>query len=100
MARTRTTLDIAAGKLISAIQRVWNDEAGEPAAERSEQAMNAAHRLLQAAKAGSLGAVLGSGTVSDYLGRDWIRQHSSVWPHVQVFEAALLEIPPGEQRGV
>jgi hypothetical protein len=51
MPRNRTALEQAAGKLILRIQQEWMQELGEPAAADSEQVMNRAHDLLQAASA-------------------------------------------------
>lgn len=90
MPRSRTPLEIAAGKLTSSIQRQWSDEAGEPNADISENVMHRSHLLLQAAKHGSIASVIGTGTVSDFLGKRWVQAHPNVWPHIQVLEA--LEI--------
>lgn len=60
MPRDRTSLEKAAGKLISAIQKEWTAELGEPQADASEATMHASHSLLQAASAfGSIARVLG-----------------------------------------
>ena len=90
MSRNRTPVEAAAGKLISAVQREWSAEAGDPASAASESVMNSSHALLQAAKAGSIAPVLGSGTVSDFLGKQWVQAHPNVWPHIQVLEALAL----------
>jgi DNA-binding transcriptional LysR family regulator len=90
MPRTRAPLEIAAGKLISAIQREWSAEAGELSAPASEEVMHSSHTLLAAAKAGSLVSVVGSGTVSEYLGKEWVKAHPRVWPHIQVLESVAL----------
>lgn len=87
MPRTRAPLEIAAGKLISAIQREWSDEAGDLSAPASEEVMHSSHALLAAAKAGSLVSVIGSGTVSEYLGEEWVKAHPRIWPHIQVLQA-------------
>lgn len=87
MPRNRTPLEAAAGKLISAIQREWSAEAGEPSSEISENVMHRSHALLQAAKQGSISSVVGAGTVSDFLGKHWVRAHPRVWPHIHVLEA-------------
>jgi hypothetical protein len=54
MPRARSSLEIAAGKLISAIQREWSAEAGELSASASEEVMHSSHALLAAAKGDSL----------------------------------------------
>jgi hypothetical protein len=83
MPKTRTALEAAAGQLISAIQREWSDEAGKPEAVLSEQVLHASHDLLQAAKTGSIVTVIGSASIADFLGRQWVESHSRVWPHIQ-----------------
>lgn len=90
MPRVRDPLELAAGKLVSAIQREWGAEAGEPAAAASEEVMHSSHSLLQAAKQGSIAGVVGSGSVSAYLGEQWVRSHPRVWPHIQALEALAL----------
>jgi len=71
MKSNRTTPEIAAGKLVSAIQREWTSEAGEPAAEASEAVLHSAHRLLLAAKEGNVGSVIGTKSISEFLGTTW-----------------------------
>lgn len=90
MPRSRTPLEIAAGKLTSSIQRQWSDEAGEPIADISENVMHRSHLLLQAAKHGSIAPVIGTGTVSDFLGKRWVQAHPNVWPHIQALEALQM----------
>ena len=68
MKPSRTPLEASAGKLISAVQREWHAEAGEPSAAESEEVMHSCHGLLQAAKNGSLAAILGSKTIAQFLG--------------------------------
>lgn len=93
MPRHRTPLEVAAGKLILAIQREWSAEAGEPSAVMSEQVMHSSHNLLQAAKRGSIADVVGSGSVSEFLGKQWVQEHPKVWPHI----LALEGLAPGEK---
>ena len=90
MPRARTPLELAVGKLTSAIQREWSAEVGEPSAALTEQVMHASHSLLQAAKAGSIASVVGSGSVSEFLGKQWVHAHPRVWPCIQVLEAVAL----------
>lgn len=87
MSRHRTPLEAAAGQLISAIQREWGAEAGEPSAVISEEVMHSAHALLRAAKGGSIASVVASGSISEFLGRQWVLEHPRVWPHIQTLEA-------------
>lgn len=89
MTRSRTPLQAAAGKLIAAIQKEWGIEAGEPESVESENVMHEAHRLLQAAsKFGSIGSVIGSGSVSTFLGEQWVQAHPGVLPYIAALEAA------------
>ena len=90
MPRVRVPLELAAGKLIFAIQREWNAEAGGPGGAESEEVMHSAHALLKAARAGSLARVLAGATVSAYLGRSWVNAHPRVWPYAQVLECVAL----------
>jgi hypothetical protein len=93
MARRRAPLEVAAGKLISAIQREWGAGAGEESSGTSEEVMHTSHALLQAAKSGSLAGVLGTRTVVEFLGKQWVHAHPRVWPHIQVLEALALGEP-------
>lgn len=87
MTRSRTPLEAAAGKLIAAIQKEWGNEAGEPQSAESESVMHAAHELLQAAsKFGSIVSVIGSGSVSAFLGEQWVQAHPGVLPYIAVLE--------------
>lgn len=89
MTRSRTPLEAAAGKLIAAIQKEWGIEAGEPGSAASENVMHAAHHLLQAAsKFGSIVSVTGSGSVSTFLGEQWVQAHPRVLPYIAALEGA------------
>lgn len=88
MTNSRTELEAAAGKLISAIQKEWHSEAGAPESAASEAVMHSAHELLQASKSGSLATVIGSGSVSSYLGNQWVQEHPHVVPYIAALEAA------------
>ncbi|MNR27791.1 hypothetical protein D3C85_1450780 [compost metagenome] len=89
MTRSRTPLETAAGKLIAAIQKEWGIEAGGPEAAASEEAMHAAHGLLQAAsKFGAIESVIGSSSVATYLGEQWVQAHPQVLPYIEALEGA------------
>lgn len=89
MTRSRTALEAAAGKLIAAIQKEWDIEAGEPGAVASENVMHAAHDLLLAAsKFGSIASAIGSGSVSAFLGAQWVEAHPRVLPYIAALEGA------------
>ena len=89
MLPARTPIEIAAGKLISAIQKEWTAELGEPRADQSEQAMNRAHDLLQAAKTGTVRECLNGQTVAQFLGQSWVQQHAAVGPFINSMQACL-----------
>jgi hypothetical protein len=87
MANSRTPIETAAGKLISAIQKEWHFEAGEPESATSENVMHAAHELLGAALTyGSIASVIGSGSVSKFLGEEWVQAHPRVLPYIVALE--------------
>ena len=88
MTNSRTALEAAAGKLISAIQKQWHSEVGEPESAASEAIMRAAHEHLQASKSRSLATIIGSGSVSSYPGDQWVQQHPSVVPYIAALQAA------------
>jgi hypothetical protein len=92
MPRDRTPLQKAAGKLISAIQREWTAELGEPEADATEAVMHASHSLLQAASAsGSIFRVIGAGSVSEFLGQVWVDAHPNVLPAIRALEACASD---------
>ena len=49
--------------------------------------MHSSHSLLQSAKMGSLANVVGDGSVSEFLGNQWVHAHPRVWPYIQALEA-------------
>ena len=89
MTPQRTAQEAAAGKLISAIQKEWTAELGEPRADQSEQAMNRAHDLLQAAKTGKVGECLQGQSITQFLGQSWVQQHAAVMPFITSMQACL-----------
>lgn len=89
MSPARTPIEIAAGKLISAIQKEWTAELGEPCAAQSERAMNRAHDLLQAAKTGKVAECLHGQSITQYLGQSWVQQHAAVVPFINSMQACL-----------
>ena len=88
MPRTRSELERAAGLLISNIQAVWHEEAGEPKSASSETVMHKSHGLLAAAKTGSLAPELAGATIGEYLGTAWVAAHPQVWPAIKSLEHA------------
>jgi hypothetical protein len=92
MPKHRTDLEKAAGLLISAVQKEWGDVVGEPGAEVSEEVMHNCHSLLQAAKTiEGLSNALDGRSVTDYLGRSWVRLHPDVLPAIKSLERLLTD---------
>lgn len=89
MPRKKTELQRALGLLISAIQKEWGAQLGEPHAEFSEEVMNSAHNLLQAGSVEEVRKVLGPLSVRQYLGEVWVQAHPKVKPAVLVVEDLL-----------
>ena len=89
MVKAKSKLTAAAGKLISAIQKEWIEELGEPQAEESERVMNRAHDILQASKNMAVTELLADQTVSEFLGVQWLNGHQSVRAAIAAVEAAL-----------
>jgi hypothetical protein len=89
MPKKKTDLQRAAGKLISAIQKEWGTETGEPNVDFSERVMDSAHDLLQADGPHAIKELLGARTVRQYLGDVWVQRHPSVMSAVVAFEEAL-----------
>jgi len=84
-----TKFEKSAGKLISAIQKEWNKELGEPGGRVSELVMAKAQDLLTAAKENRVLAVLDGLSVTRFLGETWVRQHPGVKQCIAGFEAML-----------
>ena len=82
-------MEHAAGKLISAIQKEWGHEFGEPAAEISEDIIDKGHDLLQAIKNDEIHPILDGLTVTEYLGASWDQNHPSVMKYITCVESAL-----------
>ena len=89
MTKHRTNIEAAAGKLISAIQKEWGKELGEPAAPESEEIIRKAHDLLKAAKNGNITHTLKGVTISEFLGLSWVERHQSVKPTIATLEAEV-----------
>ena len=89
MARVRTTAESAAGKLVSAIQKVWTYRIGTDQALEAESVMNRAHDLLSATRSGELNRLLAGRSVQDFLGADWVSCHPGVIRAAAAFQASL-----------
>lgn len=86
MKKQRTLLELAAGKLIVAVQQQWHLEAGEPGDAVSEQAMHKCHDLLSASKTETHEQLLRGGSVADFIGRAWVRAHPGVSAAIEAYE--------------
>ncbi len=93
MPRLRSEEEFAAGKLISAIQKEWGKEQGKKAADITEEVMGLAHDLLNARSSEKMLALLGSRTLSEYLGELWVVRHPSVLPVITQLESAIRKTP-------
>jgi hypothetical protein len=82
-------LERAVGKLVAAVQKEWHEEAGEDRAAISEQVMDRCHDLLKAAKQGSLQATLGTSSLAEFLGSEWLREHPRVQSFVEDLKTAV-----------
>jgi len=84
-----STIEKLAGKLISAIQKEWGNEAGELCAEESEEVMYKAHDILQAYKSNELAKLLNGSSITIYLGIHWVEKHQLVKPYINEIESEL-----------
>ncbi len=99
MPKKKSDFQRAVGKLISAIQKEWGDQLGNPNAEFSENVMNAAHDILQAGSPEKARELLGPLTLRQYLGDVWVQAHPNVKPAISAIED-LLGIKGVEGDGV
>jgi len=89
MKKNKSQLDIATGRLISAVQKEWGAELGESHAKFSENVLDAAHDLRQAGSPEAIKELLGNRDVSQFLGELWVRGHPSVKAAIQSLEELL-----------
>lgn len=89
MTKKRTLIEKGAGKLISAIQKELDQEIGEPCADESMDVMDRAHDLLQACKSKDISELLGSKSVIEFLGIEWVDKHPKIKAKIQAFEELL-----------
>lgn len=92
MPRNRAELEKAAGKLTSAIQKEWHQSLGTTTSSANEEVMHISHSLVKATKNGNIIQALRGGSVTDYLGREWVAHHPDVLPAIDYFEMLLSEI--------
>ena len=96
MPKNRSNLELAIGKLVVAVQQVWNDECGLPEAEASLSVMYRCHSLLQAVKSGDLVYFLKGRTVAGYIGGLWLDSHREVVPFAEAVAIAMTKRPSNE----
>ena len=89
MPKFKSISESAAGKLISAIQKEWGSELGDPVADESEYVMGLAHKLLQARTAKVMKDILDGKSIREYLGIDWVDNHVSVLGFIEQLELAM-----------
>jgi hypothetical protein len=89
MPRSRNQQELLAGKLISAIQNVWGQQAGEPQASASEEVMHTSHSLLQAAKQGELTSMLAGRTVIEFLSAEWFAANPAALPYALALQESV-----------
>ena len=92
MGKEKNKIEIAVGKLISVIQKEWNNEAGEPESEESEEIMDKGHDLLEGAKNNNIEGVLKGKSVSQFLGDIWVHKHQGVKESIRKLEAAINDV--------
>lgn len=89
MPKKKSEFQKAAGKLISVIQKEWGEELGNPNQDFSESVMDSAHNILQAGSEDKTKELLGSLSVSQYLGEVWVQAHPDVKPAIAQVEELL-----------
>ncbi|AUM13036.1 hypothetical protein [Ketobacter alkanivorans] len=89
MPKRKSISEAAAGKLISAIQKKWGSELGDPVADESEYVMGLSHGLLQARTAKVMKGILDGKSIREYLGVDWVDNHASVLGSIEQLELAI-----------
>jgi len=91
MPRNKSPVEVAAGKLILAIQKEWGEVTGTDEANDAYEVMDRAHDLQMAAHRGSLDTLLSGKSVVSYLGVSWLANHPSVRPSLEAFLQAVRE---------
>ena len=72
---------------------------GEPAAAYSEEAMDRAHEMLQAAAQNRLPELLQGRSITEYLGCDWVATHPKVTPAIQALNQHIQDQHPCAKPG-
>ncbi|MCZ4303194.1 hypothetical protein O4G98_00460 [Zoogloeaceae bacterium G21618-S1] len=91
MTNKRTGAQMAAGKLISAIQKEWGNELGDAIAQSTEKVMDLAHELLQERTPERMRILLKNRTLTEYLGEHWVKHHPSTESAIAALEKELYD---------
>jgi len=91
MPRIKSEEEQLAGKLISAIQKIWGDQAGELEAELTESKMGLGHDLLKARNSTEMKVVLGGKTVMQLLGEEWLKKYPLIRPFATRLNQKIYE---------
>lgn len=90
MTKSRTSIERAAGILISSIQKEWSAQLGNvPEQDEAEVVLNRGHDLLQAKTRERIVELLKGGSVSEYLGSAWTNRHPMVGPSIAALEQEI-----------
>jgi hypothetical protein len=92
MPRKKSPQRDAAGKLVSAIQKVWSYRSGTDQSDEAFHVMERAHGLVQAAASGKLSELLGNQSVVEYLGSPWVACHPGVMSAASALEQLRREV--------
>lgn len=89
MPKHRSELEAAAGQLILAVQKEWENDFFAGAGPENEAVVGTCHELLQAAKASALDTLLAGRSVAQHLGESWVARHPSVIPAVKELQLLI-----------
>ena len=89
MPRKKTPQQTAAGRLISAIQKVQSFRSGTEQWNEAQVVMDRAHELHQASIAGTLKLALAGKSIAQYLDVDWVACHPGVVDAALALEAEV-----------
>jgi hypothetical protein len=82
-------------KLISALQKQWQQELGEPGATLTEAALRGAQSLLSASHSGVIAGMLASAPIEHHVGADWVAAN----PWAQPYLARIAQTVGPPQNG-
>ncbi|MFN5745164.1 MAG: hypothetical protein ACK443_03630 [Methylococcaceae bacterium] len=69
-------------KLISAMQKQWQQELGELGAALTEAALRGAQNLLSASHSGAIAGMLASAPIEHHVGMDWVAANPWAQPYL------------------